>query len=113
LYQITKHSCNRTIYEPFQPSPSINFPETGVTSILVIMADGKASEVGLVGHEGMLGLPVFLGAETSPDFLLTKERDERAAKRFLTKPSARGARTWRWRWIALTDDQYNRQRVVK
>jgi CRP-like cAMP-binding protein len=54
------------IYEPNQPIPYIYFPETGVTSILVIMVDGKASEVGLVGHEGMLGLPVFLGAETSP-----------------------------------------------
>jgi CRP-like cAMP-binding protein len=54
------------IYEPFQPIPYIYFPETGVTSILVIMGDGKASEVGLVGREGMLGLPVFLGAETSP-----------------------------------------------
>lgn len=54
------------IYEPDQPIPSIYFPETGVTSILVIMADGKASEVGLVGNEGMLGLPVFLGAETAP-----------------------------------------------
>jgi CRP-like cAMP-binding protein len=54
------------IYEPFEPIPYIYFPETGVTSILVIMGDGKASEVGLVGNEGMLGLPVFLGAETSP-----------------------------------------------
>ena len=54
------------IYEPYQPIPYIYFPETGVTSILVIMRDGKASEVGLVGSEGMLGLPVFLGAETSP-----------------------------------------------
>ena len=54
------------IYEPFEPIPYIYFPETGVTSILVIMGDGKASEVGLVGSEGMLGLPVFLGAETSP-----------------------------------------------
>jgi CRP-like cAMP-binding protein len=53
------------IYEPYQPIPYIYFPETVVTSILVIMSDGKASEVGLVGHEGMLGLPVFLGAETS------------------------------------------------
>lgn len=54
------------IYEPYQPIPYIYFPETGVTSILVMMVDGKASEVGLVGNEGMLGLPVFLGAETSP-----------------------------------------------
>jgi CRP-like cAMP-binding protein len=54
------------LYEPYQPIPSIYFPETGVLSIVAIMGDGKTSEVGLVGPEGMLGLPVFLGGETSP-----------------------------------------------
>ncbi len=54
------------LYEPYQPMPAVYFPETGVLSILAVMRDGKTSEVGLVGNEGMLGLPVFLGAETSP-----------------------------------------------
>ena len=54
------------LYEPYQPIPYIYFPETGVLSILAIMGNGKTAEVGLVGHEGMLGLPVFLGGETSP-----------------------------------------------
>jgi CRP-like cAMP-binding protein len=54
------------LYEPYQPIPAMYFPETGVISMLAIMGDGKTSEVGLVGNEGVLGLPVFLGAETSP-----------------------------------------------
>ncbi len=54
------------IYAPQQLIPYVYFPERGVSSILVTMADGRVSEVGTVGREGMLGLPVFLGAETSP-----------------------------------------------
>jgi CRP-like cAMP-binding protein len=53
------------IYEPDTPIPYIYFPNSGVTSILTIMKNGKAAEVGVVGKEGMLGLPVFLGTDRS------------------------------------------------
>lgn len=53
------------IYEPNTPIPYIYFPNSGVTSILTTMKNGKAVEVGLVGKEGMLGLPVFLGTDRS------------------------------------------------
>jgi hypothetical protein len=35
-----------------------------VTSLVIRMQDGQAVEVASVGNEGMVGLPVFLGAET-------------------------------------------------
>jgi CRP-like cAMP-binding protein len=35
-------------------------------SLVILMRDGQAVEAGTVGNEGMVGLPVFLGAETSP-----------------------------------------------
>ncbi len=53
------------IYEPHLPIPYIYFPISGVTSILTTMEDGRAAEVGTVGNEGMLGLPVFLGSDRS------------------------------------------------
>jgi CRP-like cAMP-binding protein len=53
------------IYEPNTPIPYIYFPNSGVTSILTTMKNGKAAEVGVVGKEGMLGLPVFLGTDRS------------------------------------------------
>jgi len=53
------------IYEPNTPIPYIYFPNSGVTSILTTMKNGKAAEVGVVGNEGMLGLPVFLGTDRS------------------------------------------------
>ena len=53
------------IYQPNTVIPYIYFPNSGVTSILTTMKNGKAAEVGVVGKEGMLGLPVFLGTDRS------------------------------------------------
>ncbi len=49
-----------------QPIRSVYFPTTAVASLLITMADGSAVEVGTVGNEGVVGLPVFLGADTQP-----------------------------------------------
>jgi CRP-like cAMP-binding protein len=44
------------------PARSVYFPETAVASMLVSLRDGTTIEVGTVGSEGVVGLPVFLGA---------------------------------------------------
>lgn len=56
----------RVAYEPGKPIADIYFPLTSVFS-LVAMADGRIQvEVATVGYEGMVGLPVYLGATSSP-----------------------------------------------
>jgi len=45
----------------------VYFPQTAVFSMLSTMEDGRTVEVGPVGHEGVVGLRVFLGAEVSLD----------------------------------------------
>ncbi len=54
------------VYDVNQPISHVYFPNTGVFSLLTIMGDGTAVEVGTVGNEGMVGLPVFLGADSTP-----------------------------------------------
>lgn len=54
------------IYEPEKPIRNVYFPLDGVCSILSVDAEGRAVEVATVGNEGMVGLPVFLGATSSP-----------------------------------------------
>ena len=44
------------------PIEHVYFPETAVVSIVSVMPDGSAVETATVGHEGMVGIPVFLGA---------------------------------------------------
>jgi CRP-like cAMP-binding protein len=42
------------------------FVNSGLASVLNVMADGKSVEVGLAGKEGFIGLPLVVGLSTSP-----------------------------------------------
>src|SRR5215217_6498359 len=53
----------RVLHAAGEPIAAVWFPETGYVSALAYMEDGDAAEVGMVGREGMVGLPVLLGAE--------------------------------------------------
>jgi CRP-like cAMP-binding protein len=53
------------LYEANGPIPHIFFPLNGVVS-LVIMEGDFTLELGTIGNEGIVGTPVFLGAERSP-----------------------------------------------
>ncbi|WP_256973201.1 Crp/Fnr family transcriptional regulator [Nostoc sp. T09] len=54
------------VYLYNQPIEYVYFPKHGVISLLTIMADGSAVEVATVGNEGMVGLPILLGANSIP-----------------------------------------------
>ena len=56
----------QVLHEPDQPISHIYFPLSGVMSLVVILKGGDTVEVATVGNEGMVGTPVFLGAERSP-----------------------------------------------
>lgn len=49
-----------------EPIHSVYFPRSGVISLVITVKDGGTIEVGTVGNEGMVGVPVFLGADRSP-----------------------------------------------
>jgi CRP-like cAMP-binding protein len=48
-----------------KPIESVYFVETGFVSLVAILEDGAQAEVGIVGREGMVGLPLVLGVETT------------------------------------------------
>ncbi|SDC73789.1 Crp/Fnr family transcriptional regulator [Belnapia rosea] len=56
-------SLRQVLHKPGEPIEAVYFPETGWVSMLAYMEDGDAAEVGLVGREGFVGLPVLLGAD--------------------------------------------------
>jgi CRP-like cAMP-binding protein len=53
------------LYEANGPIAHVFFPLNGVVS-LVIVDGGFTLEVGIIGNEGLVGTPVFLGADRSP-----------------------------------------------
>jgi CRP-like cAMP-binding protein len=54
------------LYQPGERIRHVYFPDGGQVSLLIVMADRKVLEVGLVGREGMVGIPLALGVSTSP-----------------------------------------------
>ena len=55
-----------SLYRANGPIRHVYFPRSGMISMVVIMENGGTSEVGVVGNEGMAGVPAFLGADRSP-----------------------------------------------
>lgn len=54
------------LYEAYKTISHVYFPVTGVASLVNTMSDGSAAEVGTIGNEGMIGLPVILGDTQAP-----------------------------------------------
>jgi CRP-like cAMP-binding protein len=55
------------IYQTDQEIEYVYFPETAVVAMIDTMVDGGTIEVGVIGHEGMVGINIFLGGLTTPD----------------------------------------------
>jgi CRP-like cAMP-binding protein len=56
----------KSLYEASQPIERVYFPVDGVASLVLTTADGSSAEVGTIGSEGLVGLPVCLGDRVAP-----------------------------------------------
>jgi CRP-like cAMP-binding protein len=56
----------KSLYEASSPIEHVYFPINGVASLSITSADGSSAEVGTIGNEGIVGLPVCLGAREAP-----------------------------------------------
>src|SRR4051812_14223044 len=63
------------LIEAGEPIQQVYFPEHGIVSILADTSQGRI-EVGMIGPEGMAGLPVVLGIERSPHSYLVQAEGE-------------------------------------
>jgi CRP-like cAMP-binding protein len=56
----------KSLYEASRPIEHVYFPINGVASLVLTTSDGASAEVGTIGSEGMVGLPVCLGDDDAP-----------------------------------------------
>src|SRR6476619_2609483 len=54
------------LYEPGVQLRYVYFPTTSIVSLLYVMEDGASAEIAIVGNEGILGISLFMGGETTP-----------------------------------------------
>src|SRR5437879_639332 len=54
------------LYEPGVRLRHVYFPTTAIVSLLYVMEDGASAEIAIVGNEGILGISLFMGGDTTP-----------------------------------------------
>jgi CRP-like cAMP-binding protein len=54
------------IYESGGPQGYLYFPTDAIVSLLYVLADGDSTELGVVGNDGLVGISLFMGGETTP-----------------------------------------------
>jgi CRP-like cAMP-binding protein len=54
------------VYESGSRQDYVYFPTTSIVSLLYVMEDGSSAEIAVVGNEGMVGVSLFMGGETTP-----------------------------------------------
>jgi CRP-like cAMP-binding protein len=54
------------VYESGGTQSYVYFPTTAIVSLLYVLADGGSTELGVVGNDGVVGISLFMGGDTTP-----------------------------------------------
>lgn len=55
-----------TVYEPGGQLQHVYFPTTAIVSLLYVMESGASAEIAGVGNEGIVGISLFMGGDSTP-----------------------------------------------
>ncbi|OSZ65799.1 Crp/Fnr family transcriptional regulator [Hydrogenophaga sp. IBVHS2] len=64
--EATELPLGKVLYESGGTMSHVYFPSTAIISLLYVMEDGASAEIAVVGHEGLVGISLFMGGETTP-----------------------------------------------
>jgi CRP-like cAMP-binding protein len=56
----------KVLYESGDVQRYVYFPTDSIVSLLYVMESGASAEVSVVGNEGVIGIALFMGGETTP-----------------------------------------------
>jgi CRP-like cAMP-binding protein len=59
-------ALGEVIYESSRPVPHVYFPTNSIVSLLYVLENGSSAEIAVVGNEGVVGVSIFMGGETTP-----------------------------------------------
>ena len=79
------------VYESGRILDHVYFPTTAIVSLLYVMEDGASAEIAVVGHEGLVGISLFMGGETTPSRAVVQSAGQslRLAARYLREEFSR------------------------
>jgi CRP-like cAMP-binding protein len=65
--QAVSLSLGQVLYESGEKMDYVYFPTTAIISLLYIMENGSTAEIGVVGKDGLVGIAIFMGGDTTPN----------------------------------------------
>jgi CRP-like cAMP-binding protein len=66
LLQLVPMPLGEVLYESGNVLRHVYFPTDSIVSLLYVMEDGASAEIAVVGNEGVIGIALFMGGETTP-----------------------------------------------
>lgn len=59
-------TLGQSLCESGKQMSHVYFPIDAIISLLCVMEDGSSTEIAVVGHEGIVGVSLFMGGDTTP-----------------------------------------------
>jgi CRP-like cAMP-binding protein len=66
----------QVLYESGSPLSHVCFPTTAIVSLLYVTETGDSAEIAVVGNEGVVGVSLFMGGETTPNRAVVQSAGE-------------------------------------
>jgi CRP-like cAMP-binding protein len=64
--ELVKLDLGNVLYESGEKLSHVYFPTSAIISLLYVMENGSSAEIAVVGNEGILGVSMFMGGDTTP-----------------------------------------------
>ena len=64
--ELVEMPLGKVLYESGGRLDHVYFPTTCIVSLLYVLENGASAEIAVVGNEGILGISLFMGGETTP-----------------------------------------------
>ena len=66
LLEAVDMPLGQVLYESGTTLSHVYFPTTAIVSLLYVMENGASAEIAVVGNEGLVGISLFMGGESTP-----------------------------------------------
>jgi CRP-like cAMP-binding protein len=66
LLEAVELPLGQVLYESGSTLSHVYFPTTAIVSLLYVMENGASAEIAVVGNEGLVGISLFMGGESTP-----------------------------------------------
>jgi len=73
---VVQLDLGESVYEADRPLKYLYFPTTAVISLLYVMHNGASAEIAVAGREGVVGISLFMGGDSTPSRAIVQSAGE-------------------------------------